>query len=835
MVLLIRAMRQFKFQFLEVLLAVTAMALAVMLVTLISILIDTNQQASRAFGQTLASRELYLTASSLGFVFPSGIDAVRIDNVPTDVPPLSLNDLEIIKDAIPAVAFAYYKQEEFLLKADWAERDALSALAVTEEYLAAANIEVVTGNLPHRKDFAEGHRVILISKKAIGRLGLEGNPLGQRLTFDGMPSSPTFTIVGILSEAITSSFVDTEIHALFPYKSYFRRLSVSEKVPWQVPSLIFAVEHESILDEALSQLSVYAENRFGEGRFTVQTARNPGQLLPQQHLTGLIIAVFTAIGCILAAFNIMNLMLARVLRHYRNIGIQRSLGADQAYIRRLFIVESLTLNLIGGCLGVLLCLSFIWWYNKFLISLNQFTTSQVGFGIEPSGKAMLVGILLAVGVSMPFSLYFALRASRLPIVEAIGDDHRDMLISTSSVHWLRMFSLRKALMGIQPAFGALVMSLVLSGYTDELRSGSGESFYLVARPEDSTARVALFDEIDVPTLHSLAPAVAELTVYDLNPTASAEVVRGGERFALRNAARVGSSYFDIARIELVEGSFFTDEDARQQATVVVISQDAARVIFDREAGESAIGQEVVVSALARGAQWRGRIIGVFRPPVYPTEASSFLTTMPALFYPSWLPGMLGSKFTTLVVVPRVGQEREAREQLLIAARHHYRGVRIVGGVIGEDFDNFFAIEDIDSTEFFNPTTIIVSLFAAIALTISLIGIFSSTVLGVSHDARAIGMKRALGASRRQLTLAFVKGAVGTALVAGTLGVGLAALLIPWLKAQAGTAFVGNLELRFEPWIGIVVVLLVVLVNAGLGLVPARQISRGQPAEALREG
>jgi ABC-type lipoprotein release transport system permease subunit len=121
------------------------------------------------------------------------------------------------------------------------------------------------------------------------------------------------------------------------------------------------------------------------------------------------------------------------------------------------------------------------------------------------------------------------------------------------------------------------------------------------------------------------------------------------------------------------------------------------------------------------------------------------------------------------------------------------------------------------------------------LTISLIGIFSSTVLGVSHDARAIAMKRALGASRRHLTLAFVKGAAGTALVAGTLGVALAALLIPWLKEQAGTAFIGALELRFEPWLGMVVVLLVVLVNAGLGLVPARQISRGQPAEALREG
>jgi putative ABC transport system permease protein len=836
--LLIRSLRQYRTRFLESFFTVVAIALAVAVITVVAAFLDTSHQLSRDFERSLASREIYMSVGPVPF--PVDVDVVKVFRPEEGVPPLTLADLEPIKEAVPALDFAYHRSGAILAMADWHREQGIDAIGITEEYLDAAKLDLEAGSLFLSEDFREGNSVILLSREAVDRLGLDGDPIGQEIVFDHLSprinASPVaFTIVGVF-EAPTAK-------ALFPYQSNPLTMP-GHTVPWQVDYLTFAVEDRAKLELALSQLRTYADNRFGEGRVTVEPVQNPVRLLPQQHLTSLIIAIFASIGVTAASFNIMNLAVAKVMRRAHDIGIQRSLGATRACIRSLLLMESLALSFVGGCFGVLLGLGMLSWYDGLLSSLDRLTALRVGFRVEPSVDAVLAGLISAVVTSLSFSLYPSVQASRIGIVEAIREGQGDASLSGLPFLVPKNISLRKALASIQLVLGALVVMIALSSYVTSLSHAGSDRFSLtsgaIIDEEWRTTRRfrRLFRERDLAELMKLTPAIERLAAYDLAQVQ--EIVHIDERFAIRNAVRAGSTYFEVADIELVEGSFFTERDAERQAPVMVMSEDAARSIFG---SESAIGQEVIVPAFALGTFQRPsqtlQVIGTYRPLTRRVGASWPVSYMsPSMIFPSWITGGAlgamgeGGVFSTLMAVSRPGQGEAAREQLLTAVRQYYREVPELRSVAsGEDF----YIAELVDTEVFDPNATILGLFTIITLAISAIGIFTVTVLSVTQRSRAIGMKRALGASRRQLTLAFVKGAASTALVAGTLGVALAALLIPWLKEQAGTAFIGTLELRFEPWLGIVVVLLVVLVNAGLGLVPARQISRGQPAEALREG
>jgi putative ABC transport system permease protein len=118
-----------------------------------------------------------------------------------------------------------------------------------------------------------------------------------------------------------------------------------------------------------------------------------------------------------AALNIMNLMLARVLKRSHDIGIQRSLGATANAIVWRFLSEALVLGVLGGLLGIAAGYGLYRIYNNY-----QQTYYGEAFGFVPttfSPLAALIGFVVALVVSLIFGLYPAIRASKLRIIEAL--------------------------------------------------------------------------------------------------------------------------------------------------------------------------------------------------------------------------------------------------------------------------------------------------------------------------------------------------------------------------------------------------------------------------------
>jgi putative ABC transport system permease protein len=123
---------------------------------------------------------------------------------------------------------------------------------------------------------------------------------------------------------------------------------------------------------------------------------------------GILLASVAAISLVVGGIGIMNIMLVSVTERTREIGLRMALGARRRDILTQFVVEAITLSLLGGLIGVALGLA-----GSHLIA----QTGEWPVLIEPQAIAVAVGFSAAVGVF--FGFYPARKASKLDPIEAL--------------------------------------------------------------------------------------------------------------------------------------------------------------------------------------------------------------------------------------------------------------------------------------------------------------------------------------------------------------------------------------------------------------------------------
>lgn len=404
--MLLNAFRQFRARRLESLLIIVAIALGTSIVTAVAAFLGLNQQAKAQFEASLASREITLEQGEGHVYFPADVDVRKVPVATGGPATFTLHDLEQAKAAAPSVAYAYVEDTRLLATAKMSAGQSLKILGVSKDYLAAARVKVRAGSLFAPSDFEKGRNVMLATPEDVERLGIAGDAVGQSVVFDGVPGSPTFTIIGVLAEPFDTSLVPFSSFTLDSYLS----------LPHKIKELRFAVSDTKSLGTAQSELEAFAQHHWGGG-VVVSTNSFTGQVSRQQLLTSLVIAIFASIGLVVASLNIMNLMLARVLKRGRDIGINRSLGATRGMILKQYLTEALTLGVIGGLVGIPVGYALLSIYNRYI---GASANGQV-FHLAFSVTAMLIGLGLAIGVSLLFGLYPAILAARVRIVEALRE------------------------------------------------------------------------------------------------------------------------------------------------------------------------------------------------------------------------------------------------------------------------------------------------------------------------------------------------------------------------------------------------------------------------------
>jgi putative ABC transport system permease protein len=323
---------------------------------------------------------------------------------------------------------------------------------------------------------------------------------------------------------------------------------------------------------------------------------------------------------------------------------------------------------------------------------------------------------------------------------------------------------------------------------------------------------ALMDPYAAPDVQAVAPALQ----------GNGEVVFGGQT---KTTTIIGATptYGPVRNISLLEGSFITDEQELGHASVVILGVDVADKLFGHRDG--LVGETVRID----GQPFR--VTGVLSPQGGSAFGSADnqvivpLSTAQARLLQRTGEGTVDIIYVQAVDFQAVPDAAQEVAQIL-RTRHHTP--------IGEDDFTVFTQESILSTiqSVTGVLTIFLGGIAAISLLVGGIGIMNIMLVSVTERTREIGLRKALGARKRDILVQFVAESSLLSLIGGIIGIAFG-WLISFVVGRVAAA-TGN---SFTPIVGPDAILLATLFSAAVGLFfgiyPANRAAGLEPVEALR--
>ena len=278
--------------------------------------------------------------------------------------------------------------------------------AATPELFRIKDLVVERGRAYTEQEETLGAPVIVIGKE-VGEYYFPGlDPLGRELRFGGVP----FTVIGILEKQGSVFGLSLDRQAVAPYHSPMGRIIAPGGR--NIYGVVVKADNEASLAEARENVRELMRRRHGlrpadEDDFAFETSESAlGQWQTIKRYLVMAGVVLPAIGLVVGAIVIMNIMLVAVAERTREIGIRKSLGARRRDIMSQFLVESATLSTGGAALGVITGFAFA----KLIAAVTPLPAAVELWSV-------LVGVGIGAGVGIVAGAYPASRASRLdPIV-----------------------------------------------------------------------------------------------------------------------------------------------------------------------------------------------------------------------------------------------------------------------------------------------------------------------------------------------------------------------------------------------------------------------------------
>ena len=714
-------------------------------------------------------------------------------------------------------AVGAWQAANFNLSKDGADPERIEGALVTLDFTRVLRVRPLLGRVFTANEFSPGADAVVLISLGMWqqRFASDPNILGRSLFISGRPR----LVVGVMPEAFT-----------FPGKSQiWAPFAPNEEN--RTRRDLHNLQAFGRLKPGLSYEQAQADLKTLTGRYAKEFAATDADwsCVAYPMLEDAVAQIRPALNVLLASVvallliacaNVTNLLLARAATRQREMSLRAALGASRLQIARQLMVESLVYFALGGLGGVVLGR----WLLISLLAIAPATIPRLDqVGIDVGVLLFTSSITLITG--LVFGLIPAWTASRTDITSALREGGHGAIAGRSY--------LRDALVVVQVA--ATVVLLISSGLLlrsfhelQQVEPGFSAEKVMTMKidlPAAKYGAIGQTDEKRVQFVNELIRRISTLPGVESAAVVTTTPLSGGPTFIMRVESNVNVTpssapvtryrtitpdYFKAMGIALLQGRFFTAQDAPGAPRVVIVNRAFAKKFFPGV--DNPIGKRVEV-ALDDPPRW-AEIVGV----VADVKIDSLEAETPVQAYEPYHE----FSFNNVTVVARSSGDGAAlatamrKEVLAIDPQQPVHTQKSMAQIVDDSLgQRYFSL-------------LLVGVFAATALLLASVGLYGVVSYGVAQRTREFGVRLSIGASRRDIaSMVLTQGSrlIGTGLAIGLLGALVSARLFQSLLFGIGAR---------DPFTFAGVIFLLGTVAVIACLVPALRAADVDPIVALRD-
>ena len=280
-----------------------------------------------------------------------------------------------------------------------------SVSGVLSDYGNVLNLEYAEGSFFSDMDNINRRQVVVLGSSVAETLFPEQEALGQYVSLF-RNQAKSYLVVGVLEAKDATFNLSYDNTVFIPYNTYGQRFLRTSGVGAYVIKVMDGYDTIEVSD----RVTEYLDDIVGTDGYDLFSPASLAEMANQ--ITGTFsafLAAIAAISLLVGGIGIMNIMLVSVAERTKEIGIRKALGASPSVIRGQFIVEALTLTILGGLLGVALG-----------SLLSYAVTNLMDWSLHLSYASFILAMGFSMFVGVFFGWYPAMKASRLDPIDALN-------------------------------------------------------------------------------------------------------------------------------------------------------------------------------------------------------------------------------------------------------------------------------------------------------------------------------------------------------------------------------------------------------------------------------
>jgi putative ABC transport system permease protein len=320
-------------------------------------------------------------------------------------------DVRQVREVLPSGTRSAVESIDFLYATTpYARPRQVLAVATEESYFQIKKYNVASGRVFTQQEVEHGNPVMVIGKDVADHFFPGLDPLERELRINGVP----YRILGVLEKQGSLFGFSLDRFVLAPYTSPLSRVTNTRG---DVDALVVQAPDANLLVDAMEETRTLLRGTrhlspSEPDNFVMETSE--GAMAFFAELRGKMVAFGTAlpaIGLIVGAMVIMNIMLVAVAERTREIGIRKALGARRRDIMRQFLVEAATLSVVGAAVGIALG-----------AGAAQIVAAASPLPTTVAPWSVIAALIIGAGVGIVAGIYPASRAARMDPILALRQE-----------------------------------------------------------------------------------------------------------------------------------------------------------------------------------------------------------------------------------------------------------------------------------------------------------------------------------------------------------------------------------------------------------------------------